>query len=83
MAVVKRKYLAEGNSDMKEAIVSTEEKGPTYPSVRELAEDLNIGYQSAYKALRDGTIPSIRVGKRFIIPRSAVAEWLRNAGQAS
>jgi hypothetical protein len=30
--------------------------------------------------LRRGIIPHIRIGKRFILPRAAIAEWLRTAG---
>jgi excisionase family DNA binding protein len=53
---------------------------PTYTSVDALASDLGISRQSAYAALRRGQIPHIRIGKRFIIPRSAISEWLRSAG---
>ena len=51
-----------------------------YGSVDELARELGISRASAYSGLREGTIPSIRLSKRFIIPRSAIAEWLRSAG---
>jgi excisionase family DNA binding protein len=50
-----------------------------YSSVEELAADLGIGRQAAYAGLRSGTIPSIRIGKRFILPKSAIQEWLKNA----
>ena len=52
---------------------------PTYESVDELAAELGISRQSVYTGLRAGTIPSIRLGKRFVIPRAAIAEWLRSA----
>lgn len=52
----------------------------TYASVDELAKDLGIGRAAAYSALRAGRIPSIRIGKRFVIPREAVRRWLENAG---
>lgn len=45
----------------------------------ELAITLGVGRQAVYRGLREGTIPSIRVGKRFIIPKSAIQEWLANA----
>jgi excisionase family DNA binding protein len=57
--------------------------GPViYESVDELARELRISRQTAYAGLRQGKIPSIRLGKRFIIARSAIAEWLRNSGMA-
>jgi excisionase family DNA binding protein len=52
----------------------------TYDSVEQLAEELWIGRQVTYARLRDGTIPSIRLGKLFVIPRAAIAEWLKTAG---
>ena len=51
-----------------------------YGSVEELARELGISRQSAYAALRDNTIPHIRLGKRYILPKAAIAEWLRNPG---
>ncbi len=51
-----------------------------YSSVDDLAQELGISRQKAYTELRAGTIPSIRLGRRFVIPRSAVADWLRRAG---
>lgn len=53
---------------------------PTFPSVRALAKELNIGYQTCYAGLRDKTIPGIRIGKRWILPRAAIAKWLEQAG---
>jgi excisionase family DNA binding protein len=52
----------------------------TYRSVAELATDIGLSERSTRAALRRGEIPHIRVGRRFILPRAAVAEWLRTAG---
>jgi excisionase family DNA binding protein len=49
-----------------------------YGSVEELAQEIGISRQSAYTALRNNTIPHIRLGKRYILPKAAIAEWLRN-----
>jgi excisionase family DNA binding protein len=54
-----------------------------YESVDELAEELRISRQSAYKGLHSGEIPSIRVGKRFILSRFAISKWLQDAGRPS
>jgi excisionase family DNA binding protein len=54
---------------------------PTFSSVEELATYLGLSRQGTYAALRRGEIPHIRLGKRFIVPRSAVDEWLRAAGR--
>jgi excisionase family DNA binding protein len=55
----------------------------TYPSVAALAEDIGLSERSTRSALRRGEIPHIRVGRRFILPKAAIAEWLRTAGQNS
>jgi excisionase family DNA binding protein len=54
--------------------------GATYNSVDELAAELGVSRATAYTGLREGTIPGIRLGNRFIIPRAAVSQWLRSAG---
>jgi len=53
--------------------------GETY-SVTELAGLLGLCERTTRIALRAGDIPSIRVGKRYILPRSAIAEWMKSAG---
>jgi len=51
-----------------------------YASVEALAKELGIGLNAAYGGLKNGSIPSIRVSKKYIIPRAAIEEWLRTAG---
>lgn len=50
----------------------------TYSSVEALAKELGISRQAAYAALRTNKIPHIRLGKRYILPKAAIADWLRN-----
>ncbi len=52
----------------------------TYASVAALAADIGLCERSTRSALRRGDIPHIRVGRRFILPKAAIAEWLRSAG---
>ncbi len=54
----------------------------TYGSVAALAADIGLSERSTRSALRRGEIPHIRVGRRFILPRTAIAEWLRSAGHS-
>lgn len=53
---------------------------PIYDSVEELATELRVSRQLAYRHLNDGTIPCIRIGKRIVISREAIAEWLKTSG---
>jgi excisionase family DNA binding protein len=54
--------------------------GNVYPSVDALAAELGISRQSTYDGLRKSEIPGIRLGKRWILPKAAIAAWLSNAG---
>ena len=38
---------------------------PLFIGVDETAKVLNLGRESVYARLREGTIPSIRIGKKF------------------
>ncbi len=52
-------------------------------SVEETAEVLGIGRNSAYEGVRTGQIPSIRIGKRILVPRIALERILENAGKSA
>ena len=43
-------------------------------TVKEAATLLGIGRDTAYAAVRDGTLPSIRLGKRLVIPHSCLEQ---------
>ena len=49
-------------------------------SVEETAKVVGIGRNSAYEGVRTGEIPSIRIGKRILVPRIALERILENAG---
>jgi excisionase family DNA binding protein len=51
-------------------------------SVDEIAALLGIARGVAYEAVRDGSIPATRVGRRWLIPRKRFHEWLDGTGQA-
>jgi excisionase family DNA binding protein len=56
--------------------------GSTYRSVAALAADIGLSERSTRSALRRGEIPHLRIGRRFILPKAAIAEWLRVAGRS-
>ena len=49
-------------------------------TVDEAGRLLGISRNSAFEAVRRGDIPSIRVGKRILIPRAAFERLLAGAG---
>jgi excisionase family DNA binding protein len=50
-------------------------------TVTETAAMLGISRSSAYECVRTGSIPSIRLGRRIVIPKQAVARILDVASQ--
>jgi excisionase family DNA binding protein len=49
---------------------------PLTYSVDEVAVLLGVARSVAYEAVRNGTIPATRVGRRWLIPRRRFHEWL-------
>ncbi len=45
-------------------------------TVPEAAAELGISRSHAYELCNTGRIPAIRLGKRFVIPRGALAQML-------
>lgn len=54
---------------------------PKTMTVEEAARELNISRGLAYDGVRTGAIPSIRVGRRVLVPRAALDRLL--AGDAA
>jgi excisionase family DNA binding protein len=52
---------------------------PATMTVSETATVLGISRSSAYECVRLGSIPSIRLGRRIVVPRRAVDELLASA----
>ena len=50
-------------------------------TVMEAAAELGISKGSAYEAVRSGQIPTIRIGRRLIVPRAAFDKMLEQAGE--
>ena len=53
---------------------------PKTLTVRGAAKVLGIGVASAYRAIDDGTLPHLKIGRRIIVPRAALDKWLESCG---
>jgi excisionase family DNA binding protein len=53
---------------------------PLVYTIEEAAQLLRIGRTTAYDAARRGELPSVRLGRRLLVPRQAL-EHLMKAGQ--
>ncbi len=54
-------------------------KAPAVLTVAEVAQRLRLGRNSVYEAIRRGVIPSLRVGRRIVIPAIAFDRFLEGA----
>ena len=45
-------------------------------TVKELAEYLRISPSNAYKLVRAGNIPHVKIGSRYVIPTASLLLWL-------
>ena len=52
-------------------------------SVAETADLLGISRWLVQQAVRDGSLPSVRVGRRILIPRVRLDAWLLGEGQSA
>lgn len=52
-------------------------------TVTEAAACLGISRNTAYQAVREGTVPSIRVGRRILVPVHALEELLSSPETAA
>ncbi len=50
-------------------------------TVDEIAADLGLGVRAVREMLENGTIPAVKLGRRWIITRHVYQEWLRNCGK--
>lgn len=52
---------------------------PEVISIDNLQEILHIGRNAAYSLLKEGKIKTIKVGKKYIIPKKSIIEFLKTA----
>lgn len=55
---------------------SDDVRSPVVYTIREFATLAGIGLHSAYQAAREGRIPSLRFGRRIVIPKAALDAML-------
>jgi excisionase family DNA binding protein len=55
---------------------------PATMSVEEAARYLGISRNYAYRMVGEGVIPSVRIGKRILVPRERLREMLEGEREA-
>jgi excisionase family DNA binding protein len=51
-------------------------------TIESAARELSISRNTAYECARSGQIPTVRLGRRLLVPRAALENMLRGAGTA-
>ena len=52
---------------------------PITLTVVEVAKILRVGRNTAYRLVQNGAIPCVRFGRKIVIPRDALSEFLTQA----
>ena len=61
--------------------MTTFENLPNVLSAEQLAQTLGISRAGAYQLLHSEGFPTLRIGKRMLVPRDKLAEWIeKNTG---
>ena len=56
--------------------VCSKEEMPLVLNVPELAQVLRVGINTAYRLVREGVIPSVKVGRQYRVSRDALKAYL-------
>ena len=61
---------------MKNSNYQSYEDLPLFLNAELLAKVLGVGASSAYELMHEKGFPSVRIGKRFIVPRDDLKRWM-------
>ena len=62
--------------NMKNSNYQSYEDLPLFLNAELLAKVLGVGVSSAYELMHEKGFPSVRIGKRFIVPRDDLKRWM-------
>ena len=63
------------------ALSPDELESRTIITIKEMSAILGIGRNTAYEAVKKGEIPSVKVGRRILVPSKALDKWLESGGK--
>ena len=72
----------EGGNCLKSTYTNIEEL-PLTLKVEEAAKVLRISKSKVYDLARTESFPAVRIGKRVVIPRDKLIEWMNNQAEVS
>ena len=72
----KKEKQERGKHNMKFSNYQNYEDLPLFLNAELLAKVLGVGVSSAYELMHEKGFPSVRIGKRFIVPRDDLKRWM-------
>ena len=61
---------------MKKSIYKSYDELPLLLNVKQLADLLGVSDSSVYELIQEDDFPSLRIGKRIVIPKEELREWV-------
>ena len=61
---------------MKKSIYTSYDELPLLLNVKQLADLLGVSDSSVYELIQESDFPSLRIGKRIVIPKEELREWI-------
>ena len=61
---------------MKKSIYKSYDELPLLLNVKQLADLLGVSDSSVYELTQEDGFPSLRIGKRIVIPKEELREWI-------
>ena len=60
---------------MKKSVFTSYDELPLLLNVKQLAELLGVSDSSVYELIQEDDFPSLRIGKRIVIPKEELRKW--------
>ena len=74
-------YCVKSNFHRRSNLNNNYENLPAVLNANQLAAALGISRAGAYQLLNTGTFPTLRIGKRLLVPKDKLIEWIeQNTG---
>ena len=61
---------------MKESVFTSYDQLPLLLNVKQLAALLGVSDSSVYELIQEDDFPSLRIGKRIVIPKEELRKWI-------
>ena len=61
---------------MKNTVYTSYDELPLLLNVKQLADLLGVSDSSVYELIQEDDFPSLRIGKRIVIPKEALRQWI-------